>query len=559
MTPPNLISADYPTLEAVASTFDEEHDRVQRVQESVSRHVNGLKNGGWISDAADSFYREMDDDLLPSLARLMSALGAAGDTTRRIIQIMREAEQEAAAAMKGTEGGAEQGSGMAAANGDVVLPLGLPGNPTGGGRGRSRRMRYRPLFQEETPEPTPEQTPEPTPTEPPLMGIGGTINDIVNTRTSPGISDNATGEQLEAGAQVTIIGVTYDVEDGSQWLLVETEDGPLWIAGNFADVDVTDLGDVEIYDNDGNLVPAEELSLRHAEAEILLRYGIDIQMYDDGQNDTFREPTMDDTQAVEGALADLEELDQYGVTLAPNGEGSTDEWTTQDIEQVHEGVIGQADGLYAFAQSNGFDVSGVTPGELYRDVSFEGNEITVYRNSAQESPDGYYGFVSNINNSITLYDAAFEGPLNVTGAADRPFTTQLLIQHEVQHRADFDHGSILTNNFSDLEDGSYQFHNEYTITYQASDGETQTYEIVTDPETGEMPTLAEVEADIGADVVNYDDAAYTGMDFVVASSRSAGELPIDVTVAVVIGAGFRFGENYSLEEIVGAAARQDLG
>src|SRR5690606_32243986 len=49
------------------------------------------------------FYREVDDDLLPSLERLKTALGAAGETTRRIIQIMRQAEQEAAATMRGTD------------------------------------------------------------------------------------------------------------------------------------------------------------------------------------------------------------------------------------------------------------------------------------------------------------------------------------------------------------------------------------------------------------------------------------------------------------------------
>jgi WXG100 family type VII secretion target len=103
MTPPDLIRADYPTLEEVATTFDDERDRVQRVQETVTHHIEELRGGGWVSDAADGFYREMDNDLLPSLGRLMAALGAAGETIRRIIQIMRQAEQEAAAAMKGSD------------------------------------------------------------------------------------------------------------------------------------------------------------------------------------------------------------------------------------------------------------------------------------------------------------------------------------------------------------------------------------------------------------------------------------------------------------------------
>src|SRR5690606_26077876 len=61
------------------------------------------KGGGWVSDAADGLYREVDDDLLPSLERVKTALGAAAEITRRIIQIMRMTVQEAADKMPSTD------------------------------------------------------------------------------------------------------------------------------------------------------------------------------------------------------------------------------------------------------------------------------------------------------------------------------------------------------------------------------------------------------------------------------------------------------------------------
>jgi WXG100 family type VII secretion target len=64
------IRADYPTLENIASTFDREQERIQQVQNALSQHVDILRSGGWVSDAADTFYREMDDELLPSVGRM---------------------------------------------------------------------------------------------------------------------------------------------------------------------------------------------------------------------------------------------------------------------------------------------------------------------------------------------------------------------------------------------------------------------------------------------------------------------------------------------------------
>lgn len=91
------VAIHYQTMAQIANTFDAEARRVQEVANSVESHLSTLKGGGWIADAATRFYNEMDDEVCPSLARLQSALVAAGDVSRSIIQIMKAAEEQASA------------------------------------------------------------------------------------------------------------------------------------------------------------------------------------------------------------------------------------------------------------------------------------------------------------------------------------------------------------------------------------------------------------------------------------------------------------------------------
>jgi WXG100 family type VII secretion target len=91
------VSIHYQTMAQIANTFDAEARRVQEVANTVENHLSTLKSGGWIADAATRFYDEMDNEICPSLERLQAALVAAGDVSRTIIQIMKQAEEEAAA------------------------------------------------------------------------------------------------------------------------------------------------------------------------------------------------------------------------------------------------------------------------------------------------------------------------------------------------------------------------------------------------------------------------------------------------------------------------------
>lgn len=91
------IRADYQVLEEIATTFGNESERVQRVYSQLDTTINKLKKGGWVSDAADTFYREMDEVILRSMQRLADALAQAAEVTLEIETTFKAAEEVAAA------------------------------------------------------------------------------------------------------------------------------------------------------------------------------------------------------------------------------------------------------------------------------------------------------------------------------------------------------------------------------------------------------------------------------------------------------------------------------
>jgi|SRR5690606_8174158 len=91
------VAIEYQKMREIASTFEAEAERVKQVMKSVDKHLETLKKGGWIADAATHFYGEMDSDVRPSLDRLQKALTAASDTSHEIIRLMKQAEEDASA------------------------------------------------------------------------------------------------------------------------------------------------------------------------------------------------------------------------------------------------------------------------------------------------------------------------------------------------------------------------------------------------------------------------------------------------------------------------------
>jgi WXG100 family type VII secretion target len=118
------IRADYDSLRQIAQRFGQQAEETRKTLRNLEQAVNTLKQGDWIGEGARKFYNEFDSAVLPSLKRLQSALENAGQTTKKMDDVMRQAE-ELAARLFGVSGAAVSstaglGLGAQGANGTPV-------------------------------------------------------------------------------------------------------------------------------------------------------------------------------------------------------------------------------------------------------------------------------------------------------------------------------------------------------------------------------------------------------------------------------------------------------
>lgn len=89
------IRADYDRLEQVASNFANQAQAIQQTLQNVRGSMDPLESGGWIGRGSDSFFTEMQSDVMPANERLQQALDEASRVTKQIIQTVQQAEEEA--------------------------------------------------------------------------------------------------------------------------------------------------------------------------------------------------------------------------------------------------------------------------------------------------------------------------------------------------------------------------------------------------------------------------------------------------------------------------------
>jgi WXG100 family type VII secretion target len=96
------IKADYQQLEQVASRFASQAQVIEQMIQEVRSSMDPLESGGWIGRAADSFFSEMNGEVLPACQRLLNALHEASQATKDISATMSRAEDEACAPFRST-------------------------------------------------------------------------------------------------------------------------------------------------------------------------------------------------------------------------------------------------------------------------------------------------------------------------------------------------------------------------------------------------------------------------------------------------------------------------
>jgi len=94
--PAQKIRGDYDLLAQISQIFTRHSTETQQMINRVNQAVSTLQGGDWLGKGANAFYREMEQEIFPSLKRLAAALNIAARTTRQIDKVLHEAEDEAA-------------------------------------------------------------------------------------------------------------------------------------------------------------------------------------------------------------------------------------------------------------------------------------------------------------------------------------------------------------------------------------------------------------------------------------------------------------------------------
>lgn len=101
----DTLQADYPALDQVAQQFGRAVEANQQLQKQVNQRMERLRQT-WAGLGSQAFFAEMQGEVMPAFARLLSALQQAQQATQQISAAIQHAEQEAAALFKGEGQGA---------------------------------------------------------------------------------------------------------------------------------------------------------------------------------------------------------------------------------------------------------------------------------------------------------------------------------------------------------------------------------------------------------------------------------------------------------------------
>jgi len=108
-----LVQANYPDLEGIASQFGSLNEAATAMQAKIRSAYEPLAGGGWVGQGSEAFVAEMNGEMFPAIERMIEALEAGRAVTTELSNIMRQAEEEAAAIYQNGDpfGGASGGAG----------------------------------------------------------------------------------------------------------------------------------------------------------------------------------------------------------------------------------------------------------------------------------------------------------------------------------------------------------------------------------------------------------------------------------------------------------------
>jgi len=94
---------NYDELQRIAQSLQSESEVVSRLHAGTREKMYGMRGSGWVGDAANAFFKEMEGNLLPATQKTARALDTSGQVLNQIMRIIQDADQETATYFKGIE------------------------------------------------------------------------------------------------------------------------------------------------------------------------------------------------------------------------------------------------------------------------------------------------------------------------------------------------------------------------------------------------------------------------------------------------------------------------
>ncbi len=85
---------NYNDMDGIVKNLKTEEEEIMNLLKTTKSKVEGLHNHQWVGQAADNFFNEMEQTVLPALARLARALGVGATVAQEIVNTIHQADEE---------------------------------------------------------------------------------------------------------------------------------------------------------------------------------------------------------------------------------------------------------------------------------------------------------------------------------------------------------------------------------------------------------------------------------------------------------------------------------
>jgi WXG100 family type VII secretion target len=86
---------DFQQLEQIAKKFQQEADELNQQLNNSKGQVENLHGSGWVGRGSDKFFEEMEQQVLPAMGRLVNAMHMTANILNNIMNVYRQAQEEA--------------------------------------------------------------------------------------------------------------------------------------------------------------------------------------------------------------------------------------------------------------------------------------------------------------------------------------------------------------------------------------------------------------------------------------------------------------------------------